>query len=87
MERDRNNRKENGGRPRASLTLYTPKLSVSGEIGYLKGKSSLKIYQKLGTANFQYRCREIRRRGYYVDTTGKNRQVIEEYIQKSIKTR
>ena len=57
-----------------------PKTSASGVMGYLKGKSSLMIYQKLGTVKFQYRCREFWRRGYYVDTTGKNTQAIKEYI-------
>ena len=63
------------------LLSIPPKLSVSGVMGYLKGKSSLIIYQKFGTAKFQYRYREFWCRGYYVDTTGKNTQVIKEYIQ------
>ena len=68
------------------LLLYIPpKMSVSGVMGYLKGKSSLMIYQKFGTAKFQYRCREFWCRGYYVDTTGKNTQVIKEYIQNQLK--
>ena len=48
--------------------MIPPKMSVSGFKGYLKGKSSLIIYQKFGTAKFQYRCREFWCRGYYVDT-------------------
>ena len=67
------------------LLSIPPKLSVSGVMGYLKGKSSLMIYQKFGTAKFQYRCREFWCRGYYVDTTGKNTQVIKEYIQNQLK--
>ena len=39
--------------------MIPPKMSVSGFKGYLKGKSSLIIYQKFGTAKFQYRCREF----------------------------
>ena len=50
------------------LVMIPPKMSVSGFMGYLKGKSSLIIYQKFGTAKFQYRCREFWCRGYYVDT-------------------
>ena len=67
------------------LLEIPPKMSVSSVMGYLKGKSSLMIYQKFGTAKFQYRCREFWCRGYYVDTTGKNTQVIKEYIQNQLK--
>ena len=67
------------------LLSIPPKLSVSGVMGYIKGKSSLMIYQRYGTAKFQYRCREFWCRGYYVDTTGKNTQVIKEYIQNQLK--
>ncbi len=67
------------------LVMIPPKISVSGFMGYLKGKSSLIIYQKFGTAKFQYRCREFWYRGYFVDTTGKNTQVIKEYIQNQLK--
>ena len=67
------------------LLSIPPKMSVSGVMGYLKGKSSLIIYQKYGTAKFQYRCREFWCRGYYVDTTGKNTQKIKEYIANQLK--
>lgn len=60
-------------------------MSISGFMGYLKGKSSLIIYQKFGQAKFQYRCREFWCRGYYVDTTGKNTEVIKKYIQNQLK--
>lgn len=68
------------------LLSIPPKFSIWGVMGYLKGKSSLMIYQKFGQAKFQYRCREFWCRGYYVDTTGKNTQVIKEYIQNQLKT-
>ena len=67
------------------LVMIPPKISISGFMGYLKGKSSLIIYQRFGTAKFQYRCREFWCRGYFVDTTGKNTQVIREYIQNQLK--
>ena len=50
------------------LVMVPPKISISGFMGYLKGKSSLIIYQKFGTAKFKYGCREFWCRGYYVDT-------------------
>ena len=67
------------------LVEIPPKYSVSSVMGYLKGKSSLLIYQKFGQAKFQYRCREFWCRGYYVDTTGKNTEVIKEYIANQLK--
>ena len=67
------------------LLMIPPKLSVSGFMGYLKGKSSLMIYQRWGAAKYQYRCREFWCRGYYVDTTGKNTEVIKKYIANQLK--
>ena len=61
------------------------KMSVSGFMGYLKGKSSLMIYQKWGNMKFKYRNREFWCRGYYVDTAGKNTKKIAEYIQNQLK--
>ena len=54
-------------------------------MGYLKGKSSLTIYERWGNAKFRYRNREFWCRGYYVDTTGKNTQKITEYIRNQLK--
>ena len=51
-----------------------PKLSVSGFMGYLKGKSSQMIYEKWANARFKYRNRQFWCRGYYVDTVGKNKK-------------
>ena len=67
------------------LLSIPPKFSISGVMGYLKGKSSLMIYQKFGQAKFQYICREFWCRGYYVDTTGKNTKVIKNYISNQLK--
>ena len=49
-------------------------------MGYLKGKSSIMIYNKWGNMKFKYRNRSFWCRGYYVDTVGKNTQKIKEYI-------
>ena len=49
-----------------------PKLSISSFMGYLKGKSSVMIYEKWGNMKFKYRNRQFWCRGYYVDTVGKN---------------
>ena len=47
---------------------------------YLKGKSSLIIFQKYGNLKFAYRNREFWCRGFYVDTAGKDTKAIKEYI-------
>ena len=62
------------------LVSIPPKLSVSGFMGYLKGKSSILIYQKYANMKFKYRNKEFWCRGYYVDTVGKNKKAIAEYI-------
>ena len=62
------------------LLEIPPKLSVASFVGFLKGKSSLLIYQKYANMKFKYRNREFWCRGYYVDTVGKNTERIKEYI-------
>ena len=63
------------------LLSIPPKMSVSGFMGYLKGKSSLMIYEKYPELKYKYRNREFWCRGYYVDTAGKNDKKIAEYIR------
>ena len=67
------------------LLSIPPKLSVSGFMGYLKGKSSILIYQKYANMKYKYRNREFWCRGYYVDTVGKNKKAIQEYIANQLK--
>ena len=67
------------------LLEIPPKISVSSFMGFLKGKSSLMIYEKWGNMKFKYRNREFWCRGYYVDTAGKDAKKIQEYIQKQLK--
>lgn len=63
------------------LVEIPPKVSVSSFVGYLKGRSSLMIYEKYPELKYKYRNREFWCRGYYVDTVGKNAKKIEEYIK------
>jgi putative transposase len=67
------------------LVEIPPKISVSGFMGYLKGKSSILIYQKWANMKYKYRNREFWCRGYYVDTVGKNKKAIQEYIANQLK--
>ena len=66
------------------LLEIPPKMSVSSFVGYLKGKSSLMIYERWGNLKFKYRNREFWCKGYYVDTLGKNTTAIKEYIAKQL---
>ena len=67
------------------LVEIPPKMSVSSFMGFLKGKSSLMIYEKWGNMKFKYRNREFWCRGYYVDTAGKDAKRIQAYIQNQLK--
>ena len=67
------------------LIEIPPKYSVSGIMGYLKGKSSLLIYERWGNAKYKYRNREFWCRGYYVDTVGKDTKKITEYIRNQLR--
>ena len=66
------------------LVTIPPKISVSGFVGYLKGKSSLMIFDKYANLKYRYGNREFWCRGYYVDTVGKNKNAIAEYIRNQI---
>ena len=67
------------------LLEIPPKYSVSSIMGYLKGKSSLMIYEKWGDLKYRYRNREFWCRGYYVDTVGKNTKKMSDYIRMQLK--
>ena len=67
------------------LVAIPPKMSVSSFMRFLKGKSSLMIYEKWGNMKFKYRNRQFWCRGYYVDTVGKNEKKIAEYISNQLK--
>ena len=66
------------------LVSIPPKLSVSSFMGYLKGKSSLMIFDRHANLKYKYGNRHFWCRGYYVDTVGRNKKVIEEYIRNQI---
>ena len=66
------------------LVSIPPKYSVSQIMGYLKGKSSLMIYEKYANMKYKYGNRHFWRRGYYVSTVGRNRRVIEQYIRNQL---
>ena len=66
------------------LIRIPPKYSVSEIMGYLKGKSSLMIFDRHANLKYRYGSRHFWCRGYYVDTVGKNAKQIEEYIRRQL---
>ena len=62
------------------LVRILPKYSVSEVMGYLKGKSSLMIFEKYANLKYKYGNRHFWCRGYYVDTVGKNTAAIKKCI-------
>ena len=67
------------------LVEIPPKMSVSDFVGYLKGKSTLMIFERHANLKYKYGNRHFWCRGYYVDTVGKNAKKIEEYIRNQLK--
>ena len=66
------------------LVKIPPKISVSNFMGYLKGKSSLMIFEKYANLKYKYGNRHFWCRGYYVDTVGRNKKAIEQYIRNQL---
>ena len=66
------------------LVSIPPKLSISQFMGYLKGKSSLMIFDRHANLKYKYGNRQFWCTGYYVDTVGRNKKVIEAYIRNQI---
>ena len=66
------------------LVSIPPKFSVAQIMGYLKGKSSLMIFEKYANLKYKYGNRHFWCRGYYVSTVGANKKAIQEYIRNQL---
>ena len=66
------------------LVQIPPKISVSAFVGYIKGKSSLMIFDKFANLKYKYGNRHFWCRGYYVDTIGRNKNAVAEYIRNQL---
>ena len=66
------------------LVSIPPKYSVAQIMGYLKGKSSLMIFEKYANLKYKYGNRHFWCRGYYVSTVGANKKAIQEYIKNQL---
>ena len=66
------------------LVKIPPKMSISSFMGYLKGKSTLMIFERHANLKYKYGQRKFWCRGYYGNTVGKNKKVVEEDIKNQI---
>lgn len=66
------------------LISFPPEYSISYVMGYLKGKSSLMIFDRHANLTYKYGNRHFWARGYFVDTVGKSRKKIQEYIKNQL---
>ena len=68
------------------LVKIPPSLSVSSFVGYLKGKSTLMIFERHANLKYKYGNRHFWARGYYIDTVGRNKKQIAEYIRNQLES-
>ena len=66
------------------LVEIPPSIAVSSFVGYLKGKSTLMIFERHANLKYKYGNRKFWARGYFVDTVGWNEKVIREYIENQL---
>ena len=66
------------------LVSIPPHISIAQFMGFLKGKSSLMIFDRHANLKYKYGSRNFWCRGYYVDTVGKNKKIISEYIKNQL---
>ena len=66
------------------LVCIPPSMSVAQFMGFLKGKSTLMIFDRHANLKYKYGNRHFWCRGYYVDTVGRNQKAIEEYIKNQL---
>lgn len=67
------------------LVSIPPKISVSSFMGYLKGKSSLMIFDKHANLKYKFGNRKFWAEGYFVSTVGLNEVTVKKYIQQQEK--
>ncbi len=66
------------------VLMIPPKMSISSFMGYLKGKSSLMIFDRHANLKYKYGNRHFWAKGYYVDTVGRNEKKIREYVRNQL---
>ena len=63
------------------LVMIPPKYSIASVMGYLKGKSSLMIFDRFSQLKYKYGNRRFWSVGYYVSTVGLKEATIRKYIR------
>ena len=63
------------------LVSIPPYMSIAYFMGFLKGKSTLMIFDRHANLKYKYGSRHFWCRGYFVDTVGRNEAAIKEYIK------
>ena len=63
------------------LVSIPPNVTVSSFMGYLKGKSTMMIFERYAKLKYKHGNRHFWSRGYYVSTVGRNKQAVQKYIQ------
>ena len=66
------------------LVSIPPYISIAQFMGFLKGKSTLMIFDRHANLKYKYGGRSFWCRGYYVDTVGKNERIIQDYIRNQL---
>ncbi len=66
------------------LVSIPPHISIAQFMGFFKGKSTLMIFDRHAHLKYKYGSRSFWCRGYYVDTVGRNKKAIAEYIRKQL---
>ena len=66
------------------LVSIPPHISIAQFMGFLKGKSTLMIFDRHAHLKYKYGSRSFWCRGYYVDTVGRNKKAIAEYIKNQL---
>ena len=79
-----NNRSRSMSRQHTYVGKYPPHISIAQFMGFLKGKSTLMIFDRHAHLKYKYGSRSFWCRGYYVDTVGRNKKAIAEYIRKQL---
>ena len=63
------------------LVRIPPKIAVSDFMGYLKGKSSLMIFERHANLKYKYGNRNFWAKGFFVSTVGLDAKKVQEYIR------
>jgi len=66
------------------LVSIPPKISVANFVGYLRGKSSLMIFDRHANLKYKYGNRQFWCKGYFMDTVGRNKEAIAKYIREQL---